>query len=85
MKNKILISIDEVAKFFKISKATVNYYTNLGILRIADKEGNKRLYDKKRIKMALDKIKLLRKQGYTLKLIQQSSLNFYKSGRLSLK
>ncbi len=78
MIDKKLISIDEIVQIFNISKSTVNYYTNLGLLRIADKRGNKRLYDKAKTKKTLDKMTLLRRQGYTLRLIQQS----FNHGRL---
>jgi len=76
MRDKNLISIEEVVKLFNISKATVNYYTNLGLFHIADKKGNKRLYDKEEVERAVMRIRLLRRQGYTLKLIQQSFFNF---------
>ncbi len=72
---KRLLSIHEVARSFKISKATANYYTNLGLLRIADKQGNKRLYDLQETERTLGKIKSLRTQGYTLKLIQRTFLH----------
>lgn len=76
MRDKDLISIEGVVKLFNISKATVNYYTNLGLFHIADKKGNKRLYDKEKTERTMKKIKSLRMQGYTLKLIQQSFFNF---------
>ena len=76
MIDKNLVSIEGVVRLFKISKATVNYYTNLGLFHIADKKGNKRLYDKEEIERAVRKIRSLRRQGYTLKLIQQSFFNF---------
>ncbi len=41
-----LITVDELSKLYQMSKATINYYTNMGLLHIADKKGNKRLYDK---------------------------------------
>lgn len=65
------ISIKEVANMLKISSATVNYYTNLGLLKVADRKGNKRLYNKNDIINRFEQVKQLRRQGYSLGLIQQ--------------
>ena len=43
---KKLIYIDEIAAKFNISKATVNYYTNIGLIIVCQKNKNKRLYDR---------------------------------------
>lgn len=64
-----LSTIDEIAALSGLSKATVNYYTNLGLLRIADKQGNKRLYDAEEVRQRLEKIRDLRRSGYSLRLI----------------
>jgi len=64
-----LISIDEISKLSSLSKATINYYTNMGLLPIADKQGNKRLYDKDEIGRRLEKIREMRRNGYSLRLI----------------
>lgn len=66
-----LITIDELSKLFFMSKATINYYTNMGLLHIADKQGNKRLYDKVEVDERLKKIKELRRSGYSLRLIRK--------------
>jgi DNA-binding transcriptional MerR regulator len=67
-----LITIDELSKLYLMSKATINYYTNMGLLHVADKQGNKRLYDKTEVEARLEKIKELRRSGYSLKLIRKS-------------
>ncbi|MDP2940385.1 MAG: MerR family transcriptional regulator [Candidatus Omnitrophota bacterium] len=85
MVDKNLISIEEVVRLFDISRSTVNYYSNLGLFQIADKKGNKRLYNKAKIERTLNKINSLRRQGYTLRLIQQSFLNSNRRRGLSLK
>lgn len=59
-----------IAETLHISVATVNYYTNIGLFRAVDRQGNKRLYDMERILLTFAKIKELRKQGYSLGLIR---------------
>ena len=66
-----LISTKELAKFLGISVASVNYYTNLGLFKISDREANARLYNRNEIKGIFDEIRRLRKEGYSLRLIQQ--------------
>ena len=66
-----MITVDELSKLFLLSKATINYYTNMGLLHVADKQGNKRLYDKKDVEERLAKIKELRTSGYSLRLIRK--------------
>lgn len=58
-----------VASLLGVSIATVNYYTNLGLFRSDERKGNLRLYNKKKILKKFARIKELRKQGYSLKLI----------------
>ncbi|MBL7069463.1 MAG: MerR family transcriptional regulator [Candidatus Omnitrophica bacterium] len=65
------VSIKELAKQLKISPATVNYYTNLGFFKIKDRRGNMRLYDKAEISSIFEKVRQLRREGYSLKIIQQ--------------
>lgn len=67
--NKSLISAVEIAKAYKISYQTINYYTNLGLLKITETSGNKRLYDKKNVTQRLEQIKQLKRKGYPLRLI----------------
>ncbi len=66
-----LITLEEIAKLYRLSKPTINYYTNMGLLSIADKHGNKRLYDKEEIRKRLNKIQELRRKGYNLRLIRR--------------
>lgn len=70
-KENILISVDEISKLYHISKPTINYYTNMGLLPIADKRGNKRLYDKNGVHKRLEKIREMRRRGYSLRLISR--------------
>lgn len=68
---KALITIGEIAKLYGFSKATVNYYTNMGLLHIVEKQGNKRLYDDDEVRKRLEKIKEMRRSGYSLRLIRK--------------
>ena len=60
---------DEIVKGYKMSYQTINYYTNLGLLEVKKKEGNRRLYNAKEVRESLKKIELLKNKGYSLKLI----------------
>lgn len=66
-----LVDTKAAAKLLGISLASINYYTNLGLFKISDRKSNIRLYDKNEIIGIFDTIKRLRKEGYSLRLIQQ--------------
>ncbi len=66
-----LLSPKKLAKILQVSTATVNYYTNLGLFKPTDRKGNLRLYDKREAVGIFEKIQQLRKEGYSLRLIQQ--------------
>lgn len=66
-----LIPTKELARALGVSVATVNYYTNLGLFKISGRKGNVRLYDKRETAGIFEKIQQLRKEGYSLRLIQQ--------------
>lgn len=68
---KALITIGDISKLYGLSKATINYYTNMGLLHIVEKQGNKRLYDDDEIRKRLEKIKEMRRSGYSLRLIRK--------------
>lgn len=68
---KALIAIGEIANLYGLSKATINYYTNMGLLHIVEKQGNKRLYDDDEVRKRLEKIKEMRRSGYSLRLIRK--------------
>ena len=56
---------------FKTPYYTVNYYTAIGLLPIAAKMGNKRMYEEAVVKDRLQKISELAREGYPLNLIQK--------------
>lgn len=66
-----LVTTQELSVALNISVASINYYSNLGLFNIEDREGNKRLYDKEKTLSIYKEIRHLRKRGYTLRLIQQ--------------
>ncbi len=66
-----LVSIDQLAKMLGVSTATINYYTNLGLFKVTDRKGNARLYQKDSTKKLYEQIRQLRKDGYSLRVIQE--------------
>ena len=66
-----LLTTEEVVKMLGVSSASVNYYTNLGLFKIRDRRGNKRLYEKNEIKELHEQIRKMRKEGYSLRIIQE--------------
>ncbi len=66
-----LISSPQIVARYKISYQTLNYYTNLGLLHVVNKIGNKRLYRESEIRHNLVKIQSLKNEGYTLRLIRK--------------
>ena len=76
--NESLVTLEELAKLLGISSATVNYYTNLGFFRVKDRRGNRRLYEKNEVRELHDQIRKLRKEGYSLRIIQDRLNKGYK-------
>ena len=73
-----LVTAEELVKFLGISSATVNYYTNLGLFKIKDRRGNRRLYEKSEIKELHDQIRKMRREGYSLRIIQERMQKGYR-------
>jgi len=69
------ISAVEIVKKYGLSYQTVNYYTNLGFLKVAESQGNKRLYDQREVERCLDRIRELKRNGYPLRLIRDELSN----------
>lgn len=68
---KGLITISEIVRRYGIPYSTVNYYTSVGLLAVADRKKNMRLYNEAQVKERLAKIAGLRSEGYPLHLIQK--------------
>ncbi len=66
-----MISIKDIAKKYDIPYSTVNHYTITGLLVVAGRRKNIRLYDEAEVERRLKKIAELRSKGYPLHLIQE--------------
>ena len=73
-----LITLEELAKLLGVSSATVNYYTNLGFFKVKDRRGNRRLYDKNESRVLSEQIRKMRREGYSLRVIQDRLNKGYK-------
>lgn len=71
---KNLITAQEIAKRLSISYQLVNYYTNIGLFSVYANRGNQRLYEYDKIDRAFRKIRELRRQGYSLRVIRNELL-----------
>ena len=69
--SKGMISIKDIAKKYDIPYSTVNHYTIIGLLAVAGRRKNIRLYDEAEVARRLKKIAELRSRGYPLHLIQE--------------
>lgn len=69
MKTNKAFSAMDIVKKFKLSYQTVNYYTNLGLLKVTKGKGNKRYYHKQDVERRLEEINSLKRRGYPLRLI----------------
>jgi len=65
-----LISAIKIVEKYNISYQTLNYYSNLDLIDVAETEGRKRLFDEEAIKKRLAEIKALKIKGYSLKAIR---------------
>lgn len=66
-----LISIQEVAELFGVSVESIRKYKNYKILKVADRRGNKDLYDKEEVLIKRGLIKNMQVQGLTLAQISE--------------
>lgn len=76
---KGLITVSEIVRKYNIPSSTINHYTIIGLLSVAARKKNMRLYDELQVKQRLTRIVRLRSKGYPLSLIQQE-LNKRKRG-----
>lgn len=66
-----MILAKEIVKKYNISYQTLNYYTNIGLLKVIRRKGNGRLYDREEIERRLQKIRGLKNEGYPLRIISK--------------
>lgn len=64
-----LISVNELAQESKTTYHTVNFYINIGLLRVVDRQGNKRFLKKNIALATLEKVIALQKKGFPLRVI----------------
>jgi len=69
--NKHLISSQELIKKFEMSYSSLTHYTNIGLLKVISRKGNKRLYDVDEVTIRIPKIWKMADKGYPLKVIAE--------------
>ena len=69
--NENLISAKEIVQKYGITYQTVNHYTNLGLLIVATKKRNIRMYDAVQVEARSSRIRELVSEGYPLQLIRE--------------
>jgi len=70
MRDKAMVSPEEIVNKYHISYQTINSYTNLGLLVVRRRRGNGRLYRQDEVRQRLEKIAKLKSRGYPLRLIR---------------
>ena len=65
------ITAHRIVDKYRISYQTLNYYTTIGLLSVARKRSNQRLYREPEIRRRLKRIAELKDGGYPLHLIRQ--------------
>ncbi|RKY71340.1 MAG: hypothetical protein DRP97_02220 [Candidatus Latescibacterota bacterium] len=82
---KTLISIQEVAELFAVSVESIRKYKNYRILKVADRVGNKDLYDREEALIKKGLIKELQVQGLTLAQISEEIEPLYLKKQVARK
>lgn len=80
----ILLTASDIIERYRLSYQTLNYYTNLGLLRVAKREGHQRLYDGRDVQRNLQAVARLKDEGYPLRLISRMLANGLSSLKVSL-
>ncbi|MBU0759939.1 MAG: MerR family transcriptional regulator [Candidatus Omnitrophica bacterium] len=68
---KNILTIDEVSKLFSLSKASINYYINMGLIDVSMRRGNKRFFEYDIIKHRMNTIQQLQEKGFLLRQIKE--------------
>ena len=66
-----MITAHQIVQRYGLSYQTLNYYTNFGLLRVAKRNGNERLYHAWDVQRSIQAIGRLKDEGYPLRLISQ--------------
>lgn len=80
----ILLTASDIIERYRLSYQTLNYYTNLGLLRVAKRDGHQRLYDGRDVQRNLQAIARLKDEGYPLRLISRMLTQGLSSLEMSL-
>lgn len=70
MKEKT-ITAKQIVEKFGITYSTLNYYTAIGLLPLAGRQANERVYSEEEVRNRLKIISELVKEGYPLNLIRK--------------
>ena len=65
------LTAKDISKKYKIAYPTVNYYTDIGLLSIVKREGNRRFYSTRDVQSRLHRIGKMVNEGYPLRLIRK--------------
>ena len=65
------ITARDIVEKYRMSYQTLNYYTTIGLLTVARKISNQRLYREPELRKRLKKISELKDGGYPLHLIRR--------------
>ena len=80
----ILLTASDIIERYRLSYQTLNYYTNLGLLRVAKRDGHQRLYDGRDVQRNLRAVARLKDEGYPLRLISRMLTQGLSSLKVSL-
>lgn len=80
----LLLTAGDIIERYRLSYQTLNYYTNLGLLRVAKRDGHQRLYDGRDVQRNLQAVARLKDEGYPLRLISRMLSNGLSSLKVSL-
>jgi len=69
------VTANQIVSRYKVSYQTINYYTALGLLSVARKERQHRLFRDADVRRGLARIRQLKDEGYPLHLIRKMVLN----------
>ena len=69
MSAKGYLTLQEISSRTGLGLSGLNFYVNLGLLPVADRRGNKRLFKERIVLQRLKEIKNLKRQGYPLRII----------------
>ena len=68
-KQRRLVGAQDIVRKFKISYATLNNYTDMGLLNVLARKNRMRMYDFDDVRGRLETITRMINEGYTLRVI----------------